>query len=120
MTDNSNRPTSFLPLRPLDFQVLTVLAQGERHGYGIAQATREEFPDQPALELGSLYRIVSRMLDGQLIEEVEPPIDAPTDQRVRRYYRATRLGLDVVRAEAHRMRSLLTSPALRRLLEAQA
>ena len=120
MADNTKTATSFLPLRPLDFQVLTVLAQSERHGYGIARATREEFPDQPALELGSLYRIISRMLDRQLIEEVEPPVGAPTDQRVRRYYRVTQLGLDVVRAEAHRMRSVLSSPAIRRLLEAKA
>lgn len=120
MTEETENPTGFLPLRPLDFQVLTVLAQGERHGYGIAHATREEFPDQPALELGSLYRIISRMLDQQLIEEVKPPPDAPTDQRVRRYYHVTQLGLEVVRAEADRMRSLLAWPAVRRLFEVEA
>jgi len=120
LTDKTENSTRFLPLRPLDFQVLTVLAQSDRHGYGIARASREEFPDQPALELGSLYRIISRMLDQRLIEEVKPPADAPNDQRPRRYYHVTSLGLEVVRAEAHRMRALLKSPAIRRLLEAQA
>jgi DNA-binding PadR family transcriptional regulator len=105
----------FLPLKPLDYQVLTVLGTQELHGYGIVQAAQAQFPDQPSLELGSLYRIIGRMLDQKLISEVPPPPTRPDDRKVRRYYTITDLGLRVVRAEATRMRALLAAPASRKL-----
>ena len=115
MVAKPNDIKHFLPLKPLDFQLLTVLAGGELHGYGIVQAVKEHFPDQPPLELGSLYRIIGRMLDTALIREVKPPKDRPNDRKVRRYYAITELGLQVVRAEAARMRSLLAAQATRQL-----
>jgi DNA-binding PadR family transcriptional regulator len=118
MSRASRNPGSFLPLTPLDFQVLTLLATRELHGYGVVQAAEEAFPDQPPLDIGSLYRIIARMLGDGLIREVEPP-DEPADRRVRRYYATTPLGRAVVRAEAARMRALLASPATRRLLGAE-
>lgn len=116
MPPRSRDPSRFLPLTPLDFQVLTLLATQERHGYGIVQAAAEAFPEQPALDLGSLYRIISRMLDERLIREVAPPAEAPSDRRVRRYYMATDLGRAVARAEADRLRAFLASPAMIALL----
>lgn len=115
MTERATAPQQFLPLPPLDFQLLTLLAGRELHGYGIVQAAAEEYPDQPALEIGSLYRIVGRLLDQGLIREVDGPKAVPTDRRVRRYYTVTALGRRVGRAEAERMRDLLRSPALVRL-----
>lgn len=99
----------FLPLSALDIQVLAVLARGPLHGYAIVQSTGQEFPDQPALEIGSLYRIISRMLDDALIEEVDRPAHVPESGRKRRFYRATELGVAVLRAEADRVRSLLSA-----------
>lgn len=116
MTPKSNDTARFLPLPPLDFQVLTLLAAGELHGYGIVQASTVAFPDQPVLDVGSLYRIVGRMLADRLIREVKAPVDSPTDKRVRRYYTVTDLGRAVARAEAVRLRALLASPATLRLL----
>ena len=118
MAPKSNNPNMFLPIRPLDFQVLTILASNDLHGYGIVQAAQEQFPEQPSLEIGSLYRIVSRMLDQKWIREVPRPKSQPRDNRVRRYYTVTALGRTVIRAEADRMRALLASPAALRLLEA--
>ena len=115
MNSKSIDAKRFRPLKPLDFQVLTVLANRELHGYGIVQAAKAQFPDQPALELGSLYRIIGRMLDHKLINEVRPPATQPADRRVRRYYTITELGIRVIRAEAERMRSLLAAPATRQL-----
>jgi DNA-binding PadR family transcriptional regulator len=112
-------PRQFLPLTSLDFQVLTILAARPLHGYGIVQASGDAFPDQPVLDLGSLYRIISRMAADGLIGEVKPPSDAPRDQRVRRFYQLTELGRAVARAEAHRLRSLLGSPATLGLLGAR-
>lgn len=117
MSPRAPDPRSFLPLTPLDFQVLTLLARGELHGYGIVHAAGAAFPDQPALDVGSLYRIIARMLESRLVREVRPPRDAPDDNRVRRYYAATDLGRAVARAEAARLRAMLGSPATLRLLE---
>lgn len=93
----------------LDFQVLSLLVEGPCHGYGIVQAAESRYPDQPALEIGSLYRIVARMLDDGLIEEVAKPAGVPESGRKRRFYRATELGTSVLRAEAERLRSLLAA-----------
>ena len=119
MTPRRSDPRSFLPLPPLDFQVLSLLATQELHGYGIVQASGDAFPDQPALDIGSLYRIISRMLSDELIHEVQSPAGAPTDKRVRRYYAVTDLGRAVARAEVSRLRSLLASPLAIALLEAR-
>jgi len=102
-------PGVFLPLTALDFQVLSLLVEGPCHGYGIVQAAEARYPDQPALEIGSLYRIIARMLDDGLIEEVEKPESVPESGRRRRFYRVTDLGLLVLRAEASRLRSLLAA-----------
>ena len=109
----------FLPLASLDFQVLTLVATRRLHGYGLIQASGELCPDQPQLDVGTLYRIISRMLDQRLIREVKAPDDAPADKRVRRYYLATELGRDVARAEAARLRALLTSQPAIELLGAR-
>lgn len=106
----------FLPLSPADFQVLVLLSSQRLHGYGLVQASSAEFPAQPPLDVGTLYRIISRMLDDRLIREVKAPDDTPDDRRVRRYYQATDTGRAVARAEAMRLRSLLSSPATLDLL----
>jgi DNA-binding PadR family transcriptional regulator len=116
VSPSSSQTARFLPLAPLDFQVLTLLAAGELHGYGIVQASNDAFPEQPVLDVGSLYRIIARMLADRLVREVKAPADSPTDKRVRRYYAVTDLGRAVARAEAARLRALLTSPATLRLL----
>jgi DNA-binding PadR family transcriptional regulator len=118
MTPKSNSPKHFLPLGPLDFQILAVLAGRELHGYGIVQAAAESFADQPELEIGSLYRIISRLLDQGLIREVDSPPSQPDDRRVRRYYTITALGRKVAAAEAQRLRALLASPLMARLVGA--
>ena len=118
MADKSS-PTRFLPLATLDYQVLTLVATRQLHGYGLIQASADLFPGQPPLDVGTLYRIISRMLDQRLIREVKAPDDAPEDKRVRRYYLATELGRDVARAEAARLRALLASQPTIELLGAR-
>src|SRR5688500_13117572 len=88
MTDKTTTQR-FLPLAPIDYQVLALLATRRLHGYGLVQSSAELFPAQPALDVGTLYRIISRMLDQRLIREVKAPDGAPEDRRVRRYYQAT-------------------------------
>jgi len=109
----------FLPLAPLDFQLLTLLAGGELHGYGMVRAAADAFPDQPGLEIGSLYRIIGRLLEDGLIREVDHPRADAGDRRVRRYYELTPLGRAVGKAEAERLRVLLAHPATLKLLGAR-
>jgi DNA-binding PadR family transcriptional regulator len=61
------------------------------------------------LEIGSLYRLLGRLLDAGLIE------DAEGDER-RRYYRITRLGRRVLKTEAGRLAGLVDLIRARRLL----
>ena len=103
-----------LPLAPQDFQVLLLLSDEPLHGYGIVKASTDD-SDKPTLELGSLYRIVSRLTKQGLLEDA--PIQQPSSKRKRRYYRATELGRVVARAEALRLRSLLASERALVLLE---
>jgi len=100
MSHKPNKINDFLPMSPLDFQVLLLLQDEPRHGYGIVQAGERLFPSEPPLEIGSLYRIVSRMLESGMILEVDRPADTPVDARRRRFYQATQLGVAVARAEA--------------------
>ncbi len=112
--DNELRNFSkFLPLGPKDFQVLLMLLEQPLHGYGIVQASGEG-AGKSTLELGSLYRIISRMMKRGLIEEVS--LGEPDSKRKRRYYAATGLGRRVAQAEAQRLRALLESKLAVRLL----
>lgn len=116
MTRKAPDLSRFLPLSPLDFQVMTLLAaRGELHGYGIVSEAAEAFPEQPTLDIGSLYRIIARLLENGLIDEVRAPAAAPRDRHVRRFYAVTELGRNVARAEAMRLRALLAAPATLRL-----
>src|SRR5579859_5083331 len=87
---------SALPLRPRDMLVLLVLADGDLHGYGIMKEVERQSQGRVPLEVGSLYRTLSRLLDAGLIEESDTaagtsPSDADvevgTDVERRRNYR---------------------------------
>jgi DNA-binding PadR family transcriptional regulator len=61
------------------------------------------------LEIGSLYRLLGRLLTEELLE------DADGDQR-RRYYRLSRLGRRMLKAEAERLAGLVDLVRARKLL----
>ncbi len=107
----------FLPLSPQDLHVLLVLKDKPRHGYGIVRAAEELSSENPGMDIGTLYRIVARMLERGLIREVDRPDNLPVDGRKRRFYQATELGLQVARAEAARLQALLGTPQVADLLE---
>ncbi len=95
-----------LPLKPVFFSILLVLADGASHGYGILKAIEARTEGAIRLEPGNLYRYVKKLLDLGLIAEADDVRDPSGDER-RRYYALTQLGRDVVRAEAIRMRGLV-------------
>ncbi len=109
-----------LPLTPAAFQILLVLADGERHGYAIMKEVEANTQGQMQLGPGTLYRSVKRMLaDGLIVESAERP-DPELDDERRRYYRLTALGRRVAAAEAERLAGLVELAQAKRLLRRPA
>lgn len=109
----------FLPLRPVEFDVLLSLAAGERHGYGIIQDA-EARGHMIVPDVGTLYRALRRMQEQGLIGDAERRHAPDAGDERRHYYRITPLGLQVARAEARRMAALTRAAMIGGLLEAGA
>ena len=58
-----------LPLPPHDFHVLLALLEAPRHAYGLATAVDEE-DSHIRLEIGSLYRVLARLITSGLVVEL--------------------------------------------------
>lgn len=101
-------PAAHLPLRPIEFEILITLAQGDRHGYAIIQETEARSDGQLQLETGTLYRALRRLVSAGLAEPTtrRSVTDGDDDER-RRYYAITTLGRQVAAAEAARLSRLV-------------
>ena len=104
-----NDISKLLPLKPLDFSVLLVLAEDEEYGYQIVKRIAEADAGGISLAPSNLYNVLDRMIAAGLVEDrgrrsqdARPP---------RRYYGITALGRDVVSAEAGRLQELVRSAA---------
>lgn len=107
MADDDPRPESLLPLPAATFHILMALAGEDRHGYAIIQEVASRTGGEVRLSAGTLYRSIQRMLEQGLLSEVsERPAPELDDER-RRYYRITRFGTEVARAEARRLAELV-------------
>jgi PadR family transcriptional regulator len=106
------------PLGATDWHVLMALLEEDLHGYGIMKAVDRDSRGGVSAEIGSLYRILSRMMTDGLVDEAPTPPDAPTETRgrPRRYYRLTCEGRAVLQQESLRLRDALTLACERRLL----
>ena len=93
------------PLSATDWHVLMALVEEDLHGYAIMKAVDRDSHGAVSAEIGSLYRIVSRLMSDGLVDEVAAPGDAPkeTRGRPRRYYRLTPDGQVALRREATRL-----------------
>ena len=105
------------PLPSAAFQILLSLADADRHGYGIMRQVAEQTGGSMRLGPGTLYSSIQALLDGNLIEEVEPRVSGQAEHERRRYYRLTRAGLAVARAEAGRLADLLRVARAKNVLE---
>ena len=107
--EGANDPLSMLPLGPVDLQILLVLIDGELHGYGLMKAVEQQSAGMVRLEVGSLYRVIKRLLTAGLIEESDRgPAGAPAKRSIRgpkpsRFYRVSEFGREVAAAEARRL-----------------
>ena len=64
-------PKSFLPLKPDVLQILLVLSERDRHGYGIIQDVAKATAGRMRLQAGALYRRLEWLLDHGVIAELE-------------------------------------------------
>lgn len=98
-------------LREPTFLILTALAAGPQHGYGIMTDVAEISGGRVRLRAGTLYAALNRLATERLVEFDREEI---VDARLRRYYRLTPQGTQRLEAEVERMRNN-TAVAARRL-----
>jgi DNA-binding PadR family transcriptional regulator len=98
-------------LREPTFLILTALAAGAQHGYGIMTDIAEISGGRVRLRAGSLYAALNRLVvDGLIDFDREEVVNA----RLRRYYRLTPPGAQRLAAEVDRL-SQNTAVAAQRL-----
>ena len=98
-------PNELLPLRPIELLVLTMLAAGDRHGYGLRQDIVRHTRGRVALEAGNLYRYIRRLESDGLLEEATHAAASDDERRID--YRLTPFGRRVLAAELLRLRDLV-------------
>jgi DNA-binding PadR family transcriptional regulator len=98
-------PESFLPLRPVELLILTVLGAGDRHGYAIRKEVLETTKGRVSIEAGNLYRYIRSLEENGLVTDARAPGNDDDERRI--YYRLTALGRRVLAAELERLRSLV-------------
>jgi DNA-binding PadR family transcriptional regulator len=93
------------------FLILTALAAGSQHGYGIITDVKAISAGRVRLRAGTLYAALDRLRAEDLVRVDREEI---VDGRLRRYYRLTSQGSALLAVEAVRLRANATA-ALSRL-----
>ena len=91
-------------MREPTFWILTVLASGPRHGYGVIQQVSQLSGGAVTLQAGTLYAALDRLAAEGLVEVDR---DEVVDGRTRRYYLLTDDGADALDGETERLRRSL-------------
>lgn len=89
-------------MQEASFLILTALAGGSQHGYGMITDVAQISSGRVQLKAGTLYAALDRLTDEGLIELDHEEI---VDNRLRRYYRITREGAERLAQEADRLRA---------------
>ncbi|GAC1443831.1 MAG: helix-turn-helix transcriptional regulator [Chloroflexota bacterium] len=101
---------------PAMFYILLVLADRDRHGYGIMQEVMIHTDGGVRLAPGTLYRSIKSLVAmGMIVECGERP-DPELDDERRRYYRITDVGRHAAEGEAERLARLVRVAQSKHLL----
>lgn len=88
------------PLQEPTFLILSALAAGPMHGYGVIQEVSALSAGRVTLRPGTLYGALDRLVEqGLVVQDGEEVVDG----RLRRYYRLTDPGADLLAVEVERM-----------------
>jgi DNA-binding PadR family transcriptional regulator len=98
------------PLREPTFLILTALAREPLHGYAIMTEVAGLSDGGTTLRPGTLYGALDRLGDDGLVSIDREEV---VEGRLRRYYRLTDEGADVLHAETERMRRNVEAAARR-------
>ena len=104
-----------MAVKPLVFQVLLALVEGERHGWSLVREIQERGDFDPIMP-GNFYRTLRGMLADGLIEEVRDRAKAEPEDERRRYFRLTPVGRQAAAAEARRLQALVVESRAKKLL----
>ena len=94
MKDNALQEPTFL--------ILTALAAGAQHGYGIMTDVADISAGRVRLRAGTLYAALDRLTGESLVEADREEV---VDGRLRRYYRLTPAGGQRLAAEVDRLQA---------------
>ena len=100
-----------IEVREPTYLVLTALAAGRLHGYGIVREVQALSGGDVRLRAGTLYAMLDRLAGEGLVEAAGEEV---VEGRLRRYYRLTRAGASMLEATS-RQRRALADIAVRRL-----
>ena len=90
------------PMRTMQYMIAVVLAEHDAHGYGIMKEIARLSGGSVSPGPATVHRLLSKLVAEGLAEESpERPARMLDDER-RRYFRLTRLGRSIVRAEGGR------------------
>jgi len=92
------------------FLILTALAGGSQHGYGIVTEVTTISRGRVRLKAGTLYAALDRLTGEGL---VAPDREEIVENRLRRYYRITDAGVERLAAEAERLQANSRAALLR-------
>ncbi|MFC6080161.1 PadR family transcriptional regulator [Sphaerisporangium aureirubrum] len=93
---------SIRPMQEPTFLILTALAAGPQHGYGIITDVQRISGERVRLRAGTLYAALDRLSQERLIAVDREEV---VEGRARRYYMLTGEGATRLSAEAERLRA---------------
>lgn len=98
--------------------MLAALAHRDSYGYGLMKTVEDQSGGRLSPDVGSLYRVLARLMADGLVEERPRPDDVAEGRRgrPRRYYGLTTGGRELATAEARRMAELVDLARSRALL----
>lgn len=105
-------PGDVVPLSPVVFSILLALASSDKHGYAIMKEAALPEGGGVIMGPGTLYGSLDRMMRSGLVEET-----GVTDNERRRYYRITKFGSEVFRAESARLARMVRAVRRKAVLE---
>jgi DNA-binding PadR family transcriptional regulator len=98
--------------------MLLSLADRDLHGLGIMNDVLERTEGRMRLWPAMLYRNLGRLVDAQLVTEIDVPHDAEPGGGRPRFYRLTPLGRRACAAEAERLARFVDVARRKRLIKA--